>query len=989
MNPGKKKHFTFTKKTCVAATQVALAMMASHVALAQQVAQSTPPKAGERIEVTGSRIPMQQNVESTSPVVVVGQEDIKLTGLRNVEDVLNQLPMVAPDYGNNQSNAATGTATVNLRNLGSSRTLVLINGRRLPAGSPSLWATDLNQIPASLIERVEVLTGGAASIYGSDAVAGVVNFIMKQNFQGVQGDVNYSWYSHSQNGQGNIIDALNRANISVPGDFGNKGDQTDVSLTLGSNFAEDKGNATVFFSYKKDHPVLQDAYDYSKCALTANLDGSYTCGGSTTSSASRLRQVLPGGSFGPGRTPIDAAGNMRPFSTATDLFNFAPYNYYQRPSERYGFAASAHYDVTKWARLYTEFNFHDDHTDAQIAPSGAFGVFATVGFDNPFLSPSYRSFLGLTKPGDTTQLLVQRRNVEGGGRDDDIRHTSYRTVVGVKGDINRDWTYDVFMQTAKVIYQETYKHDFSVRRLGLALDATTDPATGQAACRAAVTGADANCVPYNIFQLGGVTQGALNYLETPGFKKGYTSQTVQGASVSAGDLSGYGWKLPGAQSGIALAGGVERRVEKLQLDTDVEFSTFDLAGQGGPTIGLAGQYTVKDIFAEVRVPIIEGRPMFDTLAATASYRYSDYSTGVTTDTYGLGGEWGPTRAFKFRGSYQKAVRAPNVIDLFTAQGSNLFEMANEPCGPARTATFEQCARTGITRAQYGSEGIENPAGQYNYLQGGNPALKPETSKSYTFGLVFTPTNSLSATVDYWNIKIDDVITNMSPSLALTQCLSAGQFCDLIHRDQFGTLWIPGGGFVTATNQNLSKWKTDGIDVAVNYNYPMGSWGRLGLNFAGTWVNQFFQEPVPGLGNYDCAGLYGPTCGVNGSPQPQWRHRLRGIWSTPWRGLDLAATWRHLNEVKFEGTDSNPLLHQDGVAPQISKLKAMDYFDLAAQWAFSKRLTFRAGVNNVFDKDPPIADNNVAGPSVFGNGNTFPQLYDALGRRWFVGLTVSM
>lgn len=979
MNPGKSKRFTFTKKTCVMATQVALAMMASQVTLAQQVAQATP-KAGERIEVTGSRIPMQQNVESTSPVVVLGQEDIKLSGLRNVEDVLNALPMVTPDYGSNQSNGATGTATVNLRNLGASRTLVLVNGRRLPAGSPSLWATDLNQIPATLIERVEVLTGGAASIYGSDAVAGVVNFIMKQNFQGVQGDVNYSWYSHSQGTSGAIRDALGRRNFSVPGDFGNKGDSTDVSLTMGSNFADDKGNATVFFSYKKDHPVLQAAYDYSACALTARLDGTYACGGSNTSDHTRV--IGPSGS----RTPIDAAGNIRPYVSATDAFNFAPYNYYQRPSERYGFSALAHYDITKAMRLYTEFSFHDDHTDAQIAPSGAFGIPITLRGDNPLLSAAWRSYLGLTSPTSTSDVIIQRRNVEGGGRDDDIRHTSYRTVVGVKGDFGRDWQYDVFMQTARVIYQEIYRHDFSSVRLTRAFDVTTNPATGAPVCRSVLDGTDPNCVPYNVFVLGGVTPAATSYLETPGFKKGYTSQTVQGATLSAADLSGYGLKLPGAQSGVAFAGGVERRVEKLQLETDLEFSTGDLAGQGGPTIGLAGQYTVKDVFLETRIPILEGRPMFDTLAVNGSYRYSDYSTGVTTDTYGLGGEWGPVRSFKMRGSYQKAVRAPNVIDLFTAQGLNLFEMAHDPCGPSRSATLAQCARTGITAAQYGTEVIENSAGQYNYLQGGNPSLQPEKSKSYTFGFVFTPTNNLSATVDYFNIKIDDVINNLPPALALTQCLANGSFCDLIHRDSRGTLWLPNGGFVTATNLNLSKWKTSGMDVAVNYNYPIGRWGRLGLNFTGTWTKEFKQEPVPGLGEFDCAGLYGTTCG---SPQPEWKHRLRAIWSTPWRGIDLAATWRHINEVKFEGMESNPALHQDNVAPALQKLASRDYLDLAAQWAFSKRLTFRAGVNNVLDKDPPIADNTVAGPRIFGNGNTFPQTYDALGRRWFVGLTVSM
>ena len=979
MKSGHNKRFTFTKKTCVVATQVALAMMASQVTFAQQVAQSTP-KAGERIEVTGSRIPMQQNVESTSPVVVLGQEDINLTGLRNVEDVLNSLPMVTPDYGSNQSNGATGTATVNLRNLGASRTLVLINGRRLPAGSPSLWATDLNQIPATLIERVEVLTGGAASIYGSDAVAGVVNFILKQNFQGVQGDVNYSWYSHSQDASGAIRDANNASHYALPGDFGNKGDSTDVSLTLGSNFADDRGNATVFFSYKKDHPVLQSNYDYSNCALTALTAGGYSCGGSSTSSATRV--IGPSGS----RTPIDAAGNIRPFSTTADAFNFAPYNYYQRPSERYGFHALAHYDITKQMRLYTEFGFHDDHTDAQIAPSGAFGIPVTLRGDNPLLSQAWRDYLGLTTSATSTaDAIIQRRNVEGGGRDDDIRHTSYRTVVGVKGDLGRDWEYDVFMQTSRVLYQEIYHHDMSNVRLTRAFDVTRD-ASGNPVCRSVLDGTDPNCVPYNVFVLGGVTQGALNYLEAPGLKKGFTSQTVQGATISTADLSNYGLKLPTAQSGIAFAGGIERRVEKLQLDTDLEFSTGDLAGQGGPTIGLEGQYTVKDIFFETRIPIMEGRPMFDTLAANASYRYSDYSTGVTTDTYGLGGEWGPVRTFKVRGSYQKAVRAPNVIDLFTAQGLNLFEMAHDPCGPSRTATLAQCQRTGITAANYGTEIIENSAGQYNYLQGGNTALQPEKSKSYTFGLVFTPANNLSATVDYFDIKIDDVINNLPPALALSQCLDNGTLCDLIHRDTRGTLWLPNGGFVTATNLNLSKWKTSGVDLAVNYNYPMGRWGRLAVNFTGTWTKEFRQEPVPGLGEFDCAGLYGTTCG---SPQPDWKHRLRGIWSTPWRGLDLAATWRHVNKVRFEGLESNPALHQDDVAPALAELASRDYIDLAAQWAFSKRLTFRAGVNNVLDKDPPIADNNVAGPRIFGNGNTFPQTYDSLGRRWFVGMTIAM
>ena len=976
MSKKKRPATSFARKSCVIATEIALAMMAAPLAYAQQAVQKA-----ERIEVTGSRIPAP-NLESTSPVAVISAEDIKISGVRNVEDLLNSLPQVFADYGSNQSNGATGTATVNLRNLGANRTLVLVNGRRLPAGSPLLYATDLNQIPAALIQRVEILTGGASAVYGSDAVAGVVNFIMRDNFQGVQGEVNYSFYQHNQN-YTSIADvirgraATNAAQFNVPGDVSHDGDSTDVSLTLGSNFANDKGNATVFMSYKKDKPVLQANRDFSACAIGATATV-WTCAGSSTSFPGRF--ILDGGA-GASRTVADANGGVRPYAAATDQFNFAPYNYFQRPSERYGFSAFAHYDLNSHARAYTEFTFHDDHTDAVIAPSGDFGNDAIIHFENPLLSAAWRTTLGLTGAGTTSDILILRRNLEGGGRDNDLRHTSYRYVVGMKGDILKDWDYDLYMQTGKVILSEIYRNDFSSVRIGRALDVVSD-AAGNPACRSALDGSDPACVPWNIWRLGGVTPAALAYLQTPGLQKGYTSQALQGATLST-DLGNYGIRLPGAKNGVGIAVGVERRVEKLQLETDVEFTTGDLAGQGGPTIGLGGQYTVKEYFGEARIPIIEGRPMFDILSANASYRYSDYSTGVSTDTYGLGLEWGPVKTVRMRGSYQQAVRAPNVIELFTAQGLNLFEMPSDPCGANPSASLAACQRTGITATTYGSTLLTNSAGQYNYLQGGNPTLKPEKSKSYTLGLVLTPMRNASATLDYFNIKLDEVINNIPPALILNQCLTSSQFCDLIHRDVRGSLWLPNGGFITATNLNLSKWKTSGLDLTLTYNHNMGAWGGLGFYFIGTYLQEFKQEPVPGLGEYDCKGLFGTTCG---SPLPEWRHKLRATWSTPWKA-DVAFTWRHINKVALETTSSNPLLN----APTLDldkELAARDYIDIAASWPLTKQLTLRGGVNNIFDKDPPVVSNTITGPRIFGNGNTFPQVYDSLGRKVFVTLTLN-
>ena len=631
------------------------------------------------------------------------------------------------------------------------------------------------------------------------------------------------------------------------------------------------------------------------------------------------------------------------------------------------------------ARIYGEFLFHDDHTVAQIAPSGIFGSEFMLRNDNPLLSSAFKTAFGITPttPGD---VIILRRNIEGGGRADDIRHTSFRTVVGVKGDLfDHKWDYDVFYQSGKVIYQEIYRNDFSKSRTALALDVVTDPATGLPVCRAKLNGTDPNCVPYNIFTLGGVTPAALAYLQTPGLKKGFTSQSVQGATLSS-DLGTYGVRTPWATTGIGVAFGVERRVEKLETDTDIEFSTFDLAGQGGPTIGTAGQYTVKEAFVEVKVPIIEHRPWVELLSVNGSYRYSDYSTGKTTDTYGFGAEWAPIVGYRLRGSYQVAVRAANVVDLFTAQGFNLFNLDSDPCGANPTATLEQCLRTGITAAKYGSNVVTNAAGQYNYLQGGNPNLDPEKGTSKTVGIVLQPIKNFNATVDYFNIKVDKVIGNIPPSFIVGQCISAAQFCDLIHRDANGTLWLT--GFVTATNLNLGSLETSGIDISANYNWPLDRWGGLGLNFVGTYLNDFKQQNVPGGGKYDCAGLFGATCGV---PAPVWRHNARATWSTPWN-VDLAVTWRHADKVKIDKSDSNPLLA--GSFNSVDReMGERDYIDLFASWAVTNRVVLRIGVNNVFDKDPPIVSSSVAG-APFGNGNTYPQVYDALGRRIFLSATVN-
>lgn len=928
----------------------------------------------QRVEVTGSRIKTIQ-LEGTSPVVVLGEKELKTDGgVRNVESLLNNLPQVFADQGAQVANGATGTATVNLRGLGANRTLVLVNGRRLSMGSPTSTAADINQIPAALIKRVEILTGGASAVYGSDAVAGVVNFILNDRFEGVQLEVNQSFNQHKQQNAGGVGDivagraATNPAAFRVPGDIGADGRSVDGSILIGGNFADNKGNATVYLGYKKDDALLQSERDFSACTVGSSAAG-FSCGGSGTNATGRIQATAPGSLI---YTTADSAGNARRFVNATDQYNFGPVNYYQRPSERYSANVSAKYDISDATKVYGEFAFHDDLTVAQIAPGGAFigDAFPVIRFDNPLLSQSWKTALGLLKPGDQTEITVGRRNVEGGGRQSEFRNTSFRSLAGVKGDIGK-WSYDAYALAAKVIYTQNEQNYFLKDRIGKALDVIN--VNGVAQCASG----EAGCVPYNIWKLGAVTPEQLAYLQTPGFRKGSTELNVQGASLSS-DLGEYGIKSPMAKNGVGVAFGLERRSESLTLSTDAATANGDLSGSGGPTKQVAGNINVRDIFGEVRVPLIEGAPLAELLSVSASYRNSDYNTGIKTNTWGSGAEWAPVKSVRVRGSYQVAVRAPNLLELFTPAGANLYDNDADPCaGATPTASLVACQRTGVTAAQYGNI-QDSPAGQYNYLAGGNTKLTPETAKSTTFGIVLTPMKDLSVTIDYFDIKVKDTIGIISPTTTLNNCITKGTLCNLIQRDRFGSLWLTPEASIVGTNQNLGSTNTSGFDLGFNYGQRLGGYGSMSVSMVGTLLRTLETEELAGEGYYDCVGYYGIKCGT---PNPKWRHKARVTWNTPW-AVDLAVTWRHIGAVSLSRLSSNPLLAGPSNAVD-REFSAMNYLDISGSWSPTKALTLSGGINNLTDRDPPVSSLVGAGR---GNGNTFPGVYDTFGRKIFMNAT---
>jgi outer membrane receptor protein involved in Fe transport len=980
----------------------------------------------EAIVVTGSRIP-QPNLTAVSPVTVINSQEVKLQGTTRTEDLLNSLPQAFASQGGNLANGATGTATVNLRGLGSARTLVLINGRRLGPGDPTFPAPDINVVPAALIERVDVLTGGASSVYGSDAVAGVVNFIMDTDFEGFRIDAQYSLYQHTNNTNNGLIEALNLRGFGYPQGSVADGGTVDVNAVFGTDFADGRGHITAYAGYRKLSAVLQADRDYSACTSQVLSDNSLICGGSATNQTGTI--ILGNGDL------VQINGADRGITAYNAPFNFAPFNYYQRPGERYTFGAFAEYEINEAIQPYLEVMFMDDVTVAQIAPSGNFGNTGTVncgspenpadGTANPLLGQGQLDVIcadaNLVRPADdpTTpedesdappiqffdsvtgaayvrgQATILRRNVEGGPRQDNLRHTNFRTAIGSRGELSNAWSYDAYYLFGQTNFAQTYLNEFSANRLARAIDIVTGP-NGQPTCRSVLDGTDPNCVPYDVFG-GSISNAAVQYLSLPGFANGEVKQSVASASFT-GLLGEYGLQMPWADEGLGINFGAEYRKDSVDYRTDAAFQAGDLTGQGAPSLPVEGSVTVKELFGEARLPIVTGG-FFHYLSVEAGYRYSKYSTDrgnkFTTNSYKIGLDFSPIQDIRLRASYNRAVRAPNIQELFAPQRVALLGNADpcegdfDPLTPQEAPSRSQadCALTGLPAALYGSVPA-NPAAQYNGQIGGNENLQPEKSTTKSAGIVLRPRflPGFAATVDYFDIDVKNTITVIGVDTIIETCLDTGnpEFCNRINRDAQGTLWLTPQGFVQDLNTNIGGLSTKGVDFGASYGTEIGAFGSLNFNVVATWLDELITDngvSVP----YDCAGFYGLQCGT---PNPEWRHKARLSWNHP-SGVGLSLQWRHFSGVKLDESSDNETLAGDFV-PFNEKIKAQNYFDLAGTFRVGDNYAFRLGVNNIFDREPPIIGANGSTsncPGVVCSGNTFPQVYDALGRYIFAGVTL--
>lgn len=966
------------------------------------------------VVVTGSRIP-QPNLESVSPIQVVGSQDVLLGGRPQTIDILNQLPQVTQNPGvdlgptSDPLSGPGGVSTVNLRGLGPQRTLVLIDGRRLGLGDPNTGnpnpAPDINQIPSQLIERVEVLTGGASAVYGSDAVGGVVNFIMKRNFEGVQLDAQYGVYQHNQHSD-RMQDILANDGQFIPGKRWD-GKSADYSLLMGANAPDGRGNVTAFFTYSKQKPVRQGARDYSACQLNVTAAGAGFCGGSSNSNilypASGALLDLDGDGVPESDAAAVLGNQFVPYGTAGTtppaVFNSNPYMYLLQDNTRYTAGFFANYEVSDHAELYSSFNFMSSESNVNIAPSALFqgsGVTASGGFlvncNNPFLSGQQQTALGCTPgsiaAGDTVDLYIGRRNVEGGPRNSFYDHTNYRFVFGSRGKIAGPWSYDIYGSYYRTKLASRVENYLSLQGIQDAL-----LVGGTAANPVCLSGA-AGCVPYNLFSDGGVSPAAADALTILGTQSGVTTQRIVEATVT-GDLGEYGLKSPWATNGIGVAFGVTQRRDHLEFAPDAASESGDLSGSGGASVRINNSLRAAEAYAEARVPLINDMPFAQEVLLEGGYRYSDYSTGIQAKTYKVGLQWQPIDDIRFRGSYNKAIRAPNILELYTPQSvTNTSDVPEDPCarGAATPASAAACANTGVTPAQYGVI-PQCPANQCAVLTGGNTNLTPEAAKTFTVGFTTRPSflPGFTASVDYYRIKIGNIIGTIPLEIILDRCLESGDefFCSQVTRNPVnGTLFgttAASGGYINGRTVNVAKSINEGFDFQANYKLPLedwgvDKWGGISFDLAGSLLTKQSNTPLPGDPSYDCAGYFGSSCGTI---YPKWRHTARMNWTVPGVDATLSVAWRYWGKTKYENLSDDDQL-SGAPNPFTNKIRAVNYFDVAGIWDLNDKFRLRAGVNNVFDVNPPLIPSAIVGG---GLPNTYP-LYDLLGRRLFVGVTAN-
>lgn len=943
-------------------------------------AQDTGTGTIDEVVVTGSRLVRSRDLVAASPVQTIDVGTLADSGSITLEETVNQFPQLNPDNtGTVNQSGGTGVLSADLRGLGAVRTLVLVNGRRyIPADVTGL--VDLGTIPDGLVERVEIITGGASAVYGSDAIAGAVNFILKDDFEGAQ--VRYQYGETSRgDGQNHKIDML-----------------------LGVNTENGRGNATVYAGYTTREPVFMADRDFSRQPLLEDATGKLVNFGSgnipggligiSAANLSRIQGVdltnasgacpgaIQGVRFGDNGQPF-------PFCRPTEQYNYAAVNYLLRPLETWQISTTGHYDLSDNVQVYGEFFYTKKMNEFQQAPEAVSptssgrptGTVAITNADtNPLFPQPLRDFFAANRAffdadGDGIFLVnsTSRRFEEFGPRNTSLTSDSFNLTSGVRGDLalgDRSWKWDTYFQYARSDVELVQTGLLSRSRTTLGLDTVVD-ANGNAQCRVNLLG----CVPVNIFGTDTLTPAMANFLSVQTGRTDDFTRKSAGGSI-AGDLFNI-WAGP-----ISSAFGVEWREERYHSLPAEIAASGDLTSTAIAPQYTTGKFDVKEVFGEFRVPLLHGLPAIKSLAVEAAVRQSDYSTIDSVVTWKGTLDWELFDWLRVRGGRSRAIRAPNLDELY-AQPSSGFTGGVDPCwvtsNPSQAAR-DLCIAQGVPASEI-STFLPSASQGWNSLSGGNPNLKEEESDATTIGIVFTPSwsGNLAVSLDYFDIEVEGAVAQVSSQTLVNSCFTtldaSGAPCQAITR-------LPSGQIdqVSAPVLNVASRTVSGLDLAISYTLGLprflslpGEPATLGLQWVSTWQDEDVSRTLPNLPVIDCAGRYSGTCsgdGVRITPD------FRGLFRTMWNSgpLSLVAELSIVGDLKLA---PNAIRNENGT------LGEELYLDFSGKYQITDKVKLVAGVNNALDNAPPVI-----GFTGGGDSNTNIPLFDPLGRRYYAGVTVT-
>lgn len=982
----------------------------------------------EAIVVTGTRL-VRQDFEAISPITTVGAEQLELTATLTTDSLLNELPQIVPGNTRTSNNAGgEDFATVDLRGLGTTRTLVLVNGERVPASSTT-GVVDLNTIPASLISRIEVVTGGASAVYGSDAIAGVVNFVLKDDYEGAEVNVTY----------GAEMETGNAAEFEING-------------LVGGNFANGRGNLTTYASYYNREGVLQSEYDYSRVSAAICYDGGvepsyFVCDNVSEAIANGwfVSPSLPGGSGTPpwgwitnaagnpfqnlsallpgqfaaantdcnpatpgvavntGNLSFNDAGQLTPRfvggycriperAAGSSRYNFAPDNFLIIPGERIALTTNGHYDITDDTRLNVLINYTNSRTQVQLAPTPVTGLTVT-------LTPNMRNLIQANAPDLWTALqsrpspyapfTMDRRTTELGTRNAYNENNSFYFLTSLEGSLGENWDWSVMASYGQshFISRLTGSANRSAFLQGLAGCQSLQPGPDGILFTAddtggAIPGIRAGCQPLDIFgpgtlsnvdpDGGGPLLSMVDFLSTTTF-----SQTIVEENRIGGYIRGDLFELPAGP--IAAVFGFEYRDSQLEFRVDNEQKQGNIFGFNALQ-DQAGSIDVYELYTEVSVPLISEAPLAHYLGLEAGFRRSNYSTVGNVDAYKIGGEWAPTEWLRFRAMFNEATRAPNVFELFQA-GDQGFPPFTDPCNNAlgnNAACIAAPGQAAINPAVYPAFAQNNS--QVQAFAFGNPNLTPETAETMTYGVVFQPDwfpiGDFRASIDYFDISIEDVVATRGAQFWLNDCYingNAGGGCARIVRDvNTGQVFS-----VNTSRANFASFETAGIDVQLEWSVPVGP-GQLTINELFSLTEDY---------TFNGTDLLGTSSGGIGSFVPEYKSVLSLSYNVGDWTLFGRWTYNPENGSSFlgcrlgnEGTAGFGCGPGDaGIGFDIGRSPEASYFDVSARWAVTDNFTLTAVVDNLTDEQPPQTPDGTFG----GQANTDVQVYRVLGRSFAI------